>query len=95
VDDVRPLAQHQPVELPDRDRVLGRDLAAHLWDDVRADAERLGEVAHVVLARRHHARDQQRLDAADAQARLQPGHVPRRPPDVQPRDDAKNFHQKK
>ena len=82
----------QAVQLPDRDGVFRRDLAAHLRDDVRLDAQRRGEVAHVVLALRHYTRDQQRLHPAPTQACFEPGHVLRRAADVEPRDDANNFH---
>ena len=57
-----------------------------------AHAQAFGEVAHVVLARRDDARDQERLHAATPQALFEPRDVLRRPADVQTRDDANNSH---
>src|SRR4051812_4957557 len=55
------------------------------------NAQALGEVAHVVLALRHDARDQKRPHAPLAQPRLKPRDVLRGAAHIQARDDAKNL----
>ena len=72
-------------------RELSRALA-HLAENDRLDAEGGGERAHVVLARRDAAGDQNRLEAAVVQGRREPRHVPGRSSHVEPRDDARDTH---
>ena len=92
VHDVGAQAHEKSIEFPDRERVLDGNLAAHFGNDDGRHALRRGEVAHVILARRHRARDEDGLVPLARKPRRQPRHVARGSADVQARDDANDLH---
>ena len=94
VHEVRLFAQHQTKEFPDRQRILRRDLTAHVRQNERRDAGLFRDVTHVVLARGQDTRNEQRIVAVRLQAGRQPNNMTCGTANVQTRNDAEDFHHK-
>src|SRR5207248_11191148 len=82
----------ETIEFPDGERIFRRNLAAHLRDDERFDSMLSGEVAHLIFARRHNSRYEERLAFRALQSGGEPDDVTRWPTDIEPGDDTENFH---
>src|SRR5690606_11539316 len=72
VNDVGAEAAYLAIDLPKRNGVFKRQLAAHLLDVNRPDAGLIGEVDHVLFAPRHGARDEPAFDLAVVERLCQP-----------------------
>src|SRR5205085_2640741 len=92
VNHVRALALEETIEFPDGERVFRRNLAAHLRNDERLDSMLSGKVTHLIFARRHSSRDEERLAFRALQSGSEPDDVTRWPADIEPGDDTKDFH---
>src|SRR6266568_8769140 len=69
------------------------DFAAHLRHHVGYDAGFRSDIAHVIFARWHDARDQQGLVTSALQSLRKPNHMTRGSTDIETSNDAENLHQ--
>ena len=76
VDDVRFLTPYLAKDLPERDNVLRRELAAHLFDEQRLNAMLLGDVVHALFALGDRPGDEHRFKFAVVQFLGEPDDMP-------------------
>ncbi|MCX5732858.1 MAG: hypothetical protein NTW68_00835 [candidate division NC10 bacterium] len=91
VDDVRSQMSEQADQLVEHHQVAARaDGAAQLRDHHGLHPPGSGRLREIPLAFSDHSRDERRDKSRPIESRREQGDVLRRPPDVQPRDDARH-----
>ena len=90
VHDVRPKADHQPPQLPHRQQIARRKLAAHRRNHERRDTVRRREAAHLDFVGGHASRGQERFEPFASERFAQPDDMLRRSADIEPGDEAKH-----
>src|SRR5688572_17049695 len=93
VHNIRPLSQKKAKKFPDSDDILNGNLTAHLRNDNGCDALLQRKVGHVVLARWHCARNQERFNPGFLRRRSQPCDMTRRPTHVEAGNYANDLHE--